>query len=138
MKIEVEKIKDKQVEFKEYIPASAWEMDSVDIHFVGDICLKCAFVRMDRQIIVTTEVSLRRVAACSRCLAEVSSDIKKNINLCYDTMHLGDCLEIDKDVREEILLDYPMRVFCRPDCKGLCPHCGVNLNMEQCRCKKME
>jgi len=29
-----------------------------------------------------------------------------------------------------------MRILCREDCKGLCPGCGANLNIEPCRCEK--
>jgi len=32
------------------------------------------------------------------------------------------------------LLAVPLKVTCREDCKGLCPHCGKNLNEEQCGC----
>ena len=28
-----------------------------------------------------------------------------------------------------------MKPLCRPDCRGLCPHCGCDLNIEQCDCK---
>ena len=28
----------------------------------------------------------------------------------------------------------PLKAICREDCKGLCPHCGLNLNVEQCSC----
>jgi len=28
----------------------------------------------------------------------------------------------------------PLKAICREDCKGLCPHCGKNLNQEQCNC----
>jgi uncharacterized protein len=38
--------------------------------------------------------------------------------------------------REEILLQLPMRSLCDEGCKGLCPGCGVNLNNEECRCRK--
>jgi uncharacterized protein len=30
-----------------------------------------------------------------------------------------------------------MKVICRSDCRGLCPHCGSNLNNEECRCEKI-
>ena len=29
----------------------------------------------------------------------------------------------------------PPRVLCSKDCKGICPKCGGNLNLEQCKCK---
>jgi uncharacterized protein len=37
-------------------------------------------------------------------------------------------------VREQILLAIPDQVFCREDCKGLCPKCGANLNLIDCKC----
>jgi len=37
-------------------------------------------------------------------------------------------------VREQILLAIPDQVFCGEDCKGLCPKCGANLNLIDCKC----
>jgi len=37
-------------------------------------------------------------------------------------------------VREQILLATPEQVFCDPGCKGLCPQCGANLNLIDCKC----
>ena len=33
-----------------------------------------------------------------------------------------------------VLLALPLKVTCREDCRGLCVHCGKNLNEEQCSC----
>ncbi|MFQ5791837.1 MAG: DUF177 domain-containing protein [Acidobacteriota bacterium] len=35
---------------------------------------------------------------------------------------------------EQIYLALPMKPLCKQDCRGLCPHCGTNLNLEACRC----
>lgn len=35
-------------------------------------------------------------------------------------------------IREYMLLDIPIKPLCSPDCKGLCPICGENLNEHQC------
>jgi DUF177 domain-containing protein len=43
-------------------------------------------------------------------------------------------LDLAPLVREDMLLSAPMRMLCRPDCKGLCPHCGANRNLESCTC----
>jgi uncharacterized protein len=37
-------------------------------------------------------------------------------------------------VREQCYLAIPMKPLCRPDCQGLCPVCGTNLNIERCQC----
>src|SRR5438132_12535923 len=46
----------------------------------------------------------------------------------------GDGLELEDVLREQILLALPLRTLCSEQCKGLCPHCGKNLNVEQCSC----
>ena len=39
-------------------------------------------------------------------------------------------------MREQVLLATPVKLVCREDCKGLCPHCGSNLNVEPCNCQQ--
>ena len=50
----------------------------------------------------------------------------------------GDRLEISTLLIEQILLDFPAKILCREDCKGLCPQCGADLNQGQCSCNKKE
>jgi uncharacterized protein len=47
----------------------------------------------------------------------------------------GEEIDITNSIREAIQLVLPMKPVCSPDCKGLCPHCGCDLNIEQCSCK---
>jgi uncharacterized protein len=48
--------------------------------------------------------------------------------------YFGEDIELDEAFRELILSELPDRPLCDPECKGLCPGCGVNLNTESCRC----
>jgi uncharacterized protein len=41
-------------------------------------------------------------------------------------------------IRQQLLLTIELVPVCRPDCKGLCPECGVNLNEEACKCPPQE
>lgn len=52
--------------------------------------------------------------------------------LIYDSkgVPIGDIL------REQILLQIPLRKICSEGCRGICPSCGADLNKEACRCKK--
>ena len=45
-------------------------------------------------------------------------------------------LVLEDVVREQVLLALPNRSLCRPDCAGLCQHCGANLNTDACTCDK--
>ena len=47
-------------------------------------------------------------------------------------------LALDELVREELLLCFPTRFLCSPDCPGLCPKCGKPLRLGDCGCPKRE
>jgi len=44
-------------------------------------------------------------------------------------------ISLDDDIRQILLLQIPIKVLCSEDCRGICPHCGANLNTESCNCK---
>ena len=134
MRIEVKRITEEPLELNEDIEASSWGLDSFDIKFVKNIHIDCKFILAGKEILIDGCVTTHRIITCSRCLNNVTQSAKANFQLSYSIASLGDYLEIDEDVREYILIDFPMKVLCRPDCKGLCPGCGVDLNIEECRC----
>ena len=43
-------------------------------------------------------------------------------------------LDTDKLLHNEVLINWPMRVLCKEDCKGICSRCGANLNQGSCDC----
>ena len=46
----------------------------------------------------------------------------------------GEEIDIDLLVVEQIVLALPFKALCSEECKGICPHCGANLNLEPCQC----
>ncbi len=47
-------------------------------------------------------------------------------------------LDIGGFLWEQFMLAMPVKPLCRPDCKGICPVCGANLNTTTCNCGKEE
>jgi len=45
-------------------------------------------------------------------------------------------LALEDVLREQVLLSLPARTLCQPECKGLCPRCGHNLNESACSCQE--
>lgn len=43
-------------------------------------------------------------------------------------------LDVEAFVNSEILVNMPVKVLCKPDCKGICKQCGHNLNEGDCGC----
>jgi uncharacterized protein len=48
----------------------------------------------------------------------------------------NDRLDLGEAVREHLVLSVPMKPVCRPECRGLCPICGGNRNLEACACRE--
>lgn len=53
-------------------------------------------------------------------------------DLAYYT---GEEIELTDLVRESLILAEPIKSVCSENCRGLCPHCGINLNTTQCNCQ---
>ena len=97
---------------------------------------------------ITGTVDIDIAIPCSRCLEEVPTnmhfDIDKTLKITdgalvdeemEETDYLiGFELDVDKLVYAEILVNWPMRVLCKDDCKGICKVCGMNLNKGTCSC----
>jgi uncharacterized protein len=91
---------------------------------------------------------------CARCVEPVAQNISRDFELLYRPLgtdagrdelsvtdaeaeigyYQGDGILLEDVLREQVLLALPLKVTCREDCKGLCPHCGKNLNEGQCTC----
>jgi len=103
---------------------------------------------------VVGKVSTRLEMRCARCLEPVFKDVNSSFDLVYRPQgadkkpdessiseaeteigfYQGDGLLLEDVVKEQLLLAVPLRVVCREECKGLCPLCGRNRNLEPCNC----
>jgi uncharacterized protein len=100
--------------------------------------------RNSRGILVQGELETGVLTECARCLAPVSYPVTFDIeelfsyppstSTVYSVEETG-FLDLAPLVREEAILAVPMGVLCRPDCAGLCPQCGQNLNEGTCDCQ---
>lgn len=63
---------------------------------------------------------------------ELSPDSVDEINIGY---YKEDEVELDPIILEQIVLQIPIKPLCREACRGLCPQCGADLNVEACECR---
>ncbi len=111
-------------------------------------------LRTDRGILVRGTLDTVIKCVCGRCLEvfdcplhfEIAEEFFPTVDVVtglplkvpeednpftIDAKHI---LDLSEAVRQYALLALPMKLVCRPDCAGLCPNCGANLNLEHCRC----
>jgi len=113
-----------------------------------------SMLRTDRGLLVTLNAQARARVRCSRCLNETETPIDIAFEEEYvplvdantgarirdaiepDTFRIGPdfVLDLREGVRQYILMSEPAKPLCRPDCRGLCPSCGADLNQGACRC----
>lgn len=102
-------------------------------------------------ILLSGMVRAHAVGTCDRCLEEAPFDIAGEIQeyylfeapededdeSCEDDFELvGEdrMVDLSEPINDAVVMDTPFVVLCRPDCKGLCPTCGANLNEGDCGC----
>lgn len=124
--------------------------DTKDCHVQGEVGL----LRTRRGILVRGTFAGTSSLMCSRCLNTFehllvfsmeeeflpSVDVNSGTPLpldedsstfVTDSHHM---LDLTEAIRQYSLLAIPMKPMCRPECSGLCPQCGANLNQASCDC----
>jgi uncharacterized protein len=143
---------------------SAGEMDiqSEDFSLEKDVKVTCTLYRSGELVRVEGRVSAIISMECARCLEPAEMEVEGTFLLVVKRLPLGEVLseseseaaddeeefifvehtvtsiDITGFVRDAIILELPLRVLCRDDCKGLCVVCGHNLNEGDCGCKTNE
>jgi uncharacterized protein len=125
-------------------PDPAWTFDAVDL----------LVERQGEKVAVAGRFEATAQLVCGRCLETFATPVAPEVDLLlvpHPTGRQGqielarDDLEVDfyqADVldvagllRSETDLALPMKPLCRADCRGLCPVCGGNRNLTECRCE---
>jgi uncharacterized protein len=125
-------------------PDAGWHLDRISL----------LVERRGQAVEVTGDFEATAQLACGRCLEPVTVQVAPSVDLelrpqptgRHGEIELGrDDLEVDfyqgevLDVagllRSETALALPMKSLCRPECRGLCPVCGGNKNVTECRCE---
>ena len=117
-------------------------------HVQGEVTL----THTNRSVLVQGTMTGKGKDVCSRCLepAELSLnftiedeyfpsiDIVSGLPLPHypDTLMLDEShvLDLNEALNQYLVMAMPMKLLCRPDCAGLCPSCGQNLNKKSCSC----
>ncbi len=130
------------------------EIEDRSIQIITPVAYELTIRKFDNLVTIQGPVECTMSITCSRCLddftleLEASLDIKltprtkisrvSEVELKRDDMDIyyyeGDEIDLDPFIYEEVLLNVPIRPVCTENCKGLCPVCGKNKNVEDCQC----
>jgi uncharacterized protein len=111
--------------------------------------------KVGHEIAIEGRLSTRIEVVCARCLKPHDEVLDETFEVVFfpqpessgqeDEVELtegeldcyyyeGETISLLEVVRDQILLMLPVKPLCQPECAGLCPKCGKNLNLGPCGC----
>ena len=138
MKIDISKLKEGEALAldHEYDPGKL-NLEVPDVNYSGPLKLTGSLERIKNALFFRGFLSATLELACVRCLKVLALPVREVFDLFYPYTG-NDFLDTTDDIREVMILSYPVKFLCREDCAGFCPGCGVNLNEESCHCETQE
>jgi len=157
MKIDLTKIPPggKKINFS--LEPGWWKPDFDKDRIVGlesPLSARLKIYQTGEKIVVDGFLSARLVLRCDRCLETYSKEVTTDfriylsmfpfkgegeVELLENDLNLDfiddNFLDSDQIIKEQLILNLPMKTLCTKDCKGLCPICGCNLNIASCSCQ---
>lgn len=138
------------------INAENFQLPNNGVEFVTPLTGYVQFLRTGADILVTGTLESTIQKDCGRCLNPFTAPVKIELEeIFFPTIDIltGNMLPASDDadeanrideqhtlnlyevVRQALLLESDGVLYCKPDCKGLCPHCGCDRNVEPCTCQ---
>ena len=157
IRIEIREIREGSKKFSFRVGPEEIGLEEEDTVFRASLDIDVEVVRSGGTVTLRGTALTVAERRCGRCLVsyreDVAAEFREALHLegerlrVYDAEYEGEpgflpgpagaaCL--DEIVREAILVVAPMKPVCRPDCRGLCPVCGVDRNRETCDCRVEE
>lgn len=110
-----------------------------------ELTVKGKVMRLEDSVVVSGNGEATLTLICDRCLNNFDTKVQFTFEREYlldrkeqaeENLYVDKYLNIDltPELRAEIILAVPTQNFCRENCPGICPNCGVNLNHEACKC----
>ncbi len=112
------------------------ELFEVEGHFETHIRISCSRCLKDFDTPMASDFALtyaREVPGLMDVLDEKEIELKlEDVGLLY---FRGEEINLQQGIEEQVVMALPVRPLCAQNCKGLCPHCGSDLNQKECACE---
>lgn len=158
MRLDLSHIRQPETAFDKRYEPEAFAGTVEDYRVIAPVVLRMAIHKDQDRFRLVGSVETTLEVECSRCLDRFTLPVAREFDLRYlptgetpsgddededeiadddvsITFYKDDAIDIGELLREQFYLALPMKPLCRPDCRGICPHCGVNRNVESCECE---
>lgn len=134
MKITVNQVPAEGLYLEEKLKSAELDLETDLIKFRTELLAKAQVCRITNALTVKLNLSAVLGADCSRCLDNFEWKFDKAVQLSFPLESSTDVIDLNPSIREEVILDYPIKPLCKENCKGLCVKCGKNKNEGGCNC----
>jgi len=156
MRIWLDQVREEPYNWDETKNVSLESLEEPEVLSLGPVRWRGQVVFADPGYYLKARLSYEQTLSCNRCLKPIVEPMEPEVELMIVVERpravagehelkedeLGvltipeEILETDPILLEQLQLNVPMKPLCRPDCRGLCPQCGADLNAGECSCEK--
>jgi len=163
MNINVARIQDKPFSLQSEEPAESFSMLSRmqsegECIFNGPVRSEVTVTREFDHMRVSGRVSAEVTLACSRCLASYNEEVDSHFTIFFrkgtsqdvdeeeeielgehdliSAFYSGDEIDLSHEIEEQVAMGIPLKPLCSEECRGLCPTCGIDMNLSACSCQR--
>ena len=156
MIVDLTKLEAAPISFDLPIKPSEIDLESDLSNTNGEVRFNGRLTGHTHWLTIDGEISGEVDVACGRCLGAVNQELdisfetafvrtddyteeletELDIKALEVSIFEGDKIDLIEVAQEQILLFLPSQVYCEKDCKGLCPKCGANRNLIDCKCEE--
>lgn len=130
-----------------------------DLEFAAPLHVDLLVTNLGREVLIKGKITGTIELTCSRCLKRFPYELNVEVEEIYlwnlpilkniapsEEIELAgedfkfvlekETLFLDPLVEDNVRISLPIKPLCSPNCKGLCPVCGHDLNLGPCECSK--
>jgi uncharacterized protein len=131
-------------------------MHGCELFLTRDVIAELDLLKQGSRVYISGRVDFQAQMTCSACAEPFRTETIESLYVEFEhglppapgkihelgeddlvrSFYSNDELDIMPVIRDTILLSIPIAPICRPDCRGICPECGENLNRRECACCK--
>jgi len=109
---------------------------TLDLASVTDVGANVTLESASEEIVARGIMTFLTTLRCNRCLIEWQEELSTSFLEVFGTdespIARDGSIDLEQTLRDEASVAIPLVPLCRPDCKGLCPTCGSDLNTDPC------
>ncbi|HVR29847.1 MAG TPA: DUF177 domain-containing protein [Thermoanaerobaculia bacterium] len=160
MRLHLDRDRDEPFLWEETVRLDPAELGQDLLLELGPIEVRGRVELLDPEFQVEMDLRYEQALACTRCLAPARSEVSTHAELQVVTRPvdrrspppepeveldraelgvitaIGEHIETEPLIAEQVLLEVPMKPLCGADCKGLCPRCGADRNVTPDCCEE--